>query len=141
MEIIQKRQQEDNNLIYVLLLFRYDLLVRKYSEFCLPCLSPVSLSPRPLYSTIPSLPVQPGCGAAPLAVPQNILPSPPYTLVCVCVHFSLITLLNSISALMPWEASVLSESKKETAPELVCGSVLAYSRSPYLLPNLNSVHS
>lgn len=36
---------------------------------------------------------------------------------------------------------MLSESKKETAPELVCGSVLAYSRSPYLLPNLNSVRS
>lgn len=42
---------------------------------------------------------------------------------------------------MPWEASVLCESKKETAPELVCDSVLAYSWSSYLLPNLNSVHS
>ena len=111
MEIIQKRQQEDNDLIYVLLLFRYDLLIRKYSEFCLPCPSPVSLSPRLLYSTIPSLPVQPGCGVLPWAVPQNILPSLQYTLVCVCVYFSLITLLNLISALMPREASVLSETR------------------------------
>lgn len=36
---------------------------------------------------------------------------------------------------------MLSQSKKETAPELVCGLVLAFSWSPYLLPNLNSIHS
>lgn len=59
----------------------------------------------------------------------------------VCVRFSLITLLNSISTLLPWEASVLSESKKEGALELVCGPVLAFSWNPYLLSNLNSVHS
>lgn len=38
-------------------------------------------------------------------------------------------------------ASRLSESKKETAPGLVRGSVLAYSPSPHLLPNLNSFYS
>ena len=59
----------------------------------------------------------------------------------VCVHFSLITLLNSISTLLLWEASVLSESKKDGALELVCGPVLAFSWRPYLLSNLNSLHS
>lgn len=63
-------------------------------------------------------------------------------LVCVCVYyFSLSTLLSSVSALMARAASRLSESKKETAPGLVRGSVLAYSPSPHLLPNLNSFYS
>lgn len=55
MEMVQKKQQGENNLVYVLLLFRYGLLVRKHSEFCLPRVSPVSLSPRPLFIIIPSL--------------------------------------------------------------------------------------
>lgn len=85
-EIIQQRQQEDSNLIYVLLLFRYNLLVRKYSEFCFPCLSPVSLSPRLLYCTIPRLPVQPGCGAAPLGCTIEYSAKPPvYACLCLCV--------------------------------------------------------
>ena len=36
---------------------------------------------------------------------------------------------------------MLSESKKDGALELVCGPVLAFSWRPYLLSNLNSLHS
>lgn len=42
---------------------------------------------------------------------------------------------------MPGEASALSESEKETASELVCSLVLAFSWNPYLFLDLNSVHT
>lgn len=85
---------KDNNLIYVLLLFRYDLLVRKYSEFCLPCICPVSLSPRPLYGTIQSLPVQPGCGAAPLSCTTEYPAKPTVYFVFVCTSHLLLSKFN-----------------------------------------------
>lgn len=55
------------------------------------------------------------------------------------MRFSFITLSNPISALLPAEASVLSGGKEEAAPDLVYDPVLAFSWSPSLLPNLNSV--
>lgn len=148
-EIIQERQQEEKNLVHILSFFSCGLLVRKlsdarkHSEFHLPRLSlvPLSLRSRSLQLKLWSLA---GCGAAPLCCHQVSCHAGGvgvHTARCACMHFSLITLVNSISVLMPGEARVLSESQKETASELVCGPVLAFLWSPVLLPNLNSVHS
>lgn len=70
-------------------------------------------------------------------LPGAVLPNLPAG--CVCVCFSLISLSNPISALLLGEAKVLSGSKEEAAPDLVCDPVLAFSWSPSLLPDLNSV--
>lgn len=53
--------------------------------------------------------------------------------VLVCPAHSL-PLLNSISALVLWEAGFPSESKKDTSPELLCGLGSELSRCLYLPP-------
>lgn len=90
------------------------LLVGRHSESPLLCLSPVLTLTRSLISPTSSLGLRLGlsvlyhwicCQACDVGV---------HTAGCAFVHFSLITILNSISALMPGEASVLSESRRES---------------------------
>lgn len=79
----------------------------------------------------------PGCRALPLLCTTRSHGNPAvlvFTLKVVLVCAShLLHLLNSISALMLWEATTFSVRRKETTPELACGSVLVFLYSIYLL--------